>query len=50
MATFDYSGRTTAGVPIRGRIEAATTSGVAAELVAKGIVPLQIVAAGTLLG
>lgn len=47
MATFDYSGRTTAGVPIRGRIEAASTSGVAAELVAKGILPLQIVAAGT---
>lgn len=45
MATFDYTGRTTAGAAIRGRLEAASTAGVVAELTGKGIVPIEIVAA-----
>lgn len=45
MASFDYTGRTTAGAAIRGRIEAGSTAGVVAELTGKGIVPLEIVAA-----
>ena len=45
MATYDYTGRTAAGASIRGRIEAASTSGVATELAGKGIIPLEIVAA-----
>ncbi len=46
MADFEYSGRTAAGEWIRGRMEAASSSGVAAELTAKGIVPLKIATAG----
>ncbi len=45
MATFDYTGRTTAGTAIRGRLEAASTAGVVAELTGKGILPIEIVAA-----
>ena len=46
MASFSYTGRTSTGTPIRGRIEATSTAGVVAELAVKGIVPLEIVAAG----
>lgn len=42
MANFEYSGRTASGEAIRGRMEAASTSGVAAELSSKGIIPLKI--------
>ncbi len=42
MATFEYSGRTASGEAIRGRVEAASASGVASDLSAKGIVPLRI--------
>jgi MSHA biogenesis protein MshG len=47
MASFDYTGRNSAGAAIRGRIEAASTAGVVAELTGKGIVPLEIVASRT---
>lgn len=47
MATFEYTGRTSAGAAIRGRVEAVSSSSVAAELIGKGIVPLEIVAAGS---
>ena len=46
MASFSYTGRTSAGTAIRGRIEATSTAGVVAELAGKGIVPLEIVASG----
>lgn len=42
MATFEYTGRTAAGESIRGQAEAASISGVAADLSAKGIIPLKI--------
>lgn len=45
MALFEYTGRNAAGSPIRGRLEAGSTAGVAAELSTRGIVPLRIVAA-----
>lgn len=46
MATFDYTGRNPAGAAIRGRMEAASSAGVAAELAGKGIVPLRIAPVG----
>ena len=46
MAFFEYTGRSSTGEAIRGRIEAASTSGVAAELAAKGIVPVRIEESG----
>jgi MSHA biogenesis protein MshG len=45
MATFDYTGRNASGTAIRGRMEAASTSNVAAELAGKGIIPLRIATA-----
>ncbi|MAG30581.1 MAG: MSHA biogenesis protein MshG [Deltaproteobacteria bacterium] len=45
MAVFEYSGRTSSGEQIRGQMESGSTSGVAAELAAKGITPLKIVQA-----
>lgn len=42
MATFEYTGRTTTGESVRGRMEALSSSGVAAELTSKGIIPLKI--------
>ena len=46
MANFEYSGRTATGERVRGQMEAASSSGVAAELTAKGIIPLKIGMAG----
>ncbi|HPG25215.1 MAG TPA: type II secretion system F family protein [Myxococcota bacterium] len=42
MPVFQFDGRTASGDAIRGRIESGTTSGVAAELATRGIVPLRI--------
>jgi len=42
MAVFEYSGRNASGESIKGRMESGSTSGVAADLAAKGIVPLRI--------
>ena len=42
MAVFEYTGRTASGESIRGQVESASESGVAAELSGKGIVPLKI--------
>jgi MSHA biogenesis protein MshG len=47
MATFEYTGRNSAGAAIRGRMEGSSSAGVAAELVGKGIVPLRIEVAGS---
>ncbi len=46
MTMFEYTGRTASGEAIRGQIEAASTSGVAADLTARGIVPIEIGPAG----
>ncbi|MBK7951728.1 MAG: type II secretion system F family protein [Deltaproteobacteria bacterium] len=50
MAIFDYTGRNPAGAAIQGRMEAASSAGVATELAGKGIIPLRIVPAGTIAG
>lgn len=46
MAIFEYTGRTSSGEAIRGQVEAASISSVAADLGGKGIVPLRITPAG----
>ena len=46
MPTFEYTGRSASGESIRGQVEAASISGVASDLAAKGIVPLNIDVAG----
>ena len=46
MAFFEYTGRSSSGESIRGRIEAVSTSSVAAELTAKGIIPVRIQESG----
>jgi len=47
LASFQYSGRTASGESVQGRIESASPSGVAAELSAKGIIPLKILPTGS---
>ena len=46
MPIFEYTGRSASGESIRGQVESASISGVAADLAAKGIVPLRIDVAG----
>lgn len=46
MAVFEYTGRSATGEAIRGRVEAASTSGVAADLTSQGIIPIRITPAG----
>ena len=46
MPIFEYTGRSASGEAIRGQVESASISGVAADLAAKGIVPLRIDVAG----
>lgn len=42
MATYEYTGRTSSGEAVKGRMEASSSSGVASELASRGIVPLRI--------
>lgn len=42
MATYEYTGRTSAGVAVQGRMESNSSSGVASELTSQGIIPLRI--------
>lgn len=42
MALFDYTGRTSSGEAVTGRLEAASASSVASDLSAQGILPLRI--------
>ncbi len=46
MPIFEYTGRSASGESIRGQVESASISGVAADLSSKGIVPLRIDVAG----
>ncbi len=42
MATYEYTGRTSSGEAVQGRMEANSSSGVASELTSQGIIPLRI--------
>lgn len=42
MALFEYTGRTTAGESVRGRLEGGSAASVAGELTAQGILPVRI--------